>query len=143
MTIDNTLTSSIVRAKDVIDVSVKNNADEDLGSIKDIVLDKKSGQVRYVVLSFGGWLGLGNKLFALPWNAIHYDNDDDCFILNVEKEKIKNAPGFDDANWPDMADRKWETKIFDHYGTKPYWDETNRTQGGTETNDSTSSNKKW
>lgn len=113
---------SIVRAKDVIDVDVKNTEGKDLGEIKDIVLDKISGQVRYIVLSFGGLLGLGDKLFALPWNAIHYDAEEECFILNIDKDRLKNAPGFDDDNWPDMADRQWEKSIYNYYGTKPYWE---------------------
>lgn len=121
MQLEKTLTGNVVRVKDVINVDVKNNQEEDLGKIKDIVLDKISGQVRYVVLSFGGFLGLGDKLFALPWNAIHFDTENDCFILNASKAKLKNAPGFDDANWPDMADRQWEESIHQFYGTKPYW----------------------
>src|SRR5690348_9823020 len=92
------LSPSVVKTKEVIGVSVKNAQNESLGKIEEIILDKLSGNVRYVVLSFGGVLGMGDKLFALPWNAIHYDEDLDSFILNIDKEKLKNAPGFDKNN---------------------------------------------
>lgn len=113
----------VVKAKDdVIGVNVKNNADEDLGEIQEIMLDKVSGKVAYAVLNSGSFLGIGGKLFALPWDAIHYDPDKECFILNVEKEKLKNAPGFDENDWPDMADRKWGELISRYYNTKSFWE---------------------
>lgn len=114
---------NVVKAKDeVIDVEVKNPAHEDLGKICEIMLDKTSGRVAYVVLDSGSFLGIGGKLYALPWNSIHYDSEDECFILNVDKEKLKNAPGFDKDNWPDMADRSWGESISEYYGVKSYWE---------------------
>lgn len=113
----------IVKAsKEVVGVEVKNNDKETLGEIKEVMVDKESGRVAYIVLETGGLLGLGHKLFALPWNSISYDKGDACFLLNVDKEKIKNAPGFNDDQWPDMADREFGLAIFKHYGTKPYWE---------------------
>jgi hypothetical protein len=116
-----TNSKSIVKTKGVIGVNVKNPALEDLGQVEEIMLDKREGTVRYVVLSFGGFLGMGDKLFAIPWNAFHFDPAEDCFILNVDKEKLKNAPGFDKDHWPNTTDRLWEESIFKFYGTKPYW----------------------
>jgi hypothetical protein len=114
---------NVVKAKDeVIDVKVKNQADEDLGKICEVMLDKTSGQVAYAVLESGSFLGIGGKLFALPWNAIHYDTNKECFILNVDKEKLKNAPGFDKDHWPDMADRSWGESVSQYYGAKSYWE---------------------
>jgi sporulation protein YlmC with PRC-barrel domain len=96
-------TSQVVKAnQDVIGKNVKNQPDEDLGKIKEIVLDKISGQTKYVVLESGSFLGLGGKLFAIPWNSIHYNKDKEAFILNVDKERLKNAPGFDKDHWPEM-----------------------------------------
>ena len=118
-----TLASNLVKTSNVIGVDVKNAAKEDLGKIEEIILHKTSGNVCYVVLSFGGILGMGDKLFSIPWNAIHYDNEDRCFILNVDKEKLKRAPGFDKDNWPDMADETWGAEIYKFYETKPYWKE--------------------
>lgn len=108
-------TKSIVRANDVIDVKVLNTSKEDLGKIYEIVLDKVSGQVKYVVLESGSFLGLGGKFFAIPWNSIHYDVDEEAFILNVSKDRLKNAPGFDKDNWPEFSDTAWGKSIADYY----------------------------
>jgi len=111
----------IVRAKDnVIGVGVSNKQDENLGKIEDLAIYKRSGKIAYAVLSFGGIMGLGDKLFALPWNAISYCPDREEFILNRSKEELKTAPGFDKDNWPNMADKKWESSIHSYYGTTPF-----------------------
>jgi sporulation protein YlmC with PRC-barrel domain len=101
---------------------VRNSAGEDLGKIEEIMLDVPTGRVAYAVLSFGGFLGLGNKLFAVPWEALTLNERDHEFILNVDKEQLENAPGFDKDNWPDMADPQWGSQVFQHYGYKPYWE---------------------
>jgi sporulation protein YlmC with PRC-barrel domain len=112
---------------------VRNSAGEDLGKVDEIMIDIASGQVAYAVLSFGGFLRMGNKLFALPWSALKIDEDKKCFVLDIDKRKLENAPGFDKDNWPDMADTSWGTEIFSYYGARPYWDSeeetTLRTQG--------------
>ena len=87
------------------------------------MLDMRSGRIAYAVLSFGGFLGMGEKLFAVPWNALTLDTDNKRSILNVEKDRLKDAPGFDNDNWPDMADTTWATGIHDYYGTQPYYDD--------------------
>ena len=109
--------NDIVRSKDVVGVNVRNRQNEDLGKIEDIMLDKAKGQVKYVVLSFGGFLGMGDKLFAMPWSIFSYDTDNDCFIITVDKEKLKNSPGFDKDNWPNMDSTAWNQQIHDYYGT--------------------------
>jgi len=76
------------------------------------MIDIPAGKVAYAVLSFGGFLGMGNKLFAVPWSALKLDEDKKHFILDVDKKKLENAPGFDKDNWPDMADTSWGTRIF-------------------------------
>lgn len=75
----------------------------------------------YAVLSFGGFLGVGDKLFAVPWHALELDPDNKCFVLDVEKDRLKNAPGFDKDHWPSMADERWATDLHAHYGSRPYW----------------------
>ena len=102
---------------------VQNTAGEDLGKVDELMIDIPSGKVAYAVLSFGGVLGIGNKLFAVPWNALTLDEDEKCFILNVDKQTLESAPGFDKDNWPDMADTTWATGVFQHYGTAPYWED--------------------
>jgi sporulation protein YlmC with PRC-barrel domain len=103
---------------------VRNSAGEDLGKIEEIMIDVPSGRVGYAVLSFGGFLGLGNKLFAVPWDAFTIDEAEKEFILNVDKKVLEDAPGFDKDNWPDMADPDFGSQIYGHYGYKPYWDES-------------------
>jgi hypothetical protein len=73
------------------------------------------------VLSYGGMLGMGGKLFAVPWSALTVDQDEKCFILDVDKRTLETAPGFDKDNWPDMADNTWGEEIYKHYGRSPYW----------------------
>jgi sporulation protein YlmC with PRC-barrel domain len=102
---------------------VRNAAGDDLGKVDEIMIDIPSGRIAYAVLSFGGVLRMGNKLFAVPWSALRVDEDEKCFILDVNKQTLESAPGFDKGNWPDMADTTWGSQIFKHYGATPYWDE--------------------
>ena len=99
---------------------VYNLKDEDLGDIKEIMLDMRTGRVSYAVLAFGGFLGMGEKLFAVPWSALTLDTVNKRFTLDVEKERLETAPGFNPDSWPNMADATWEKSIHDYYGTKPY-----------------------
>jgi sporulation protein YlmC with PRC-barrel domain len=101
---------------------VRNSAGEDLGKLEDIMIDVPTGRVAYGVLSFGGFLEMGNKLFAVPWEALTLDEREKQFILNVDKATLENAPGFDKDNWPDMADPSWGSQIYGHYGYTPYWE---------------------
>ncbi len=103
--------------------SVRNAAGEDLGKVDEIMIDIPSGRVAYAVLTFGGILGMGNKLFALPWSALRVDEDEKCFILDVDKKKLEHAPGFDKDNWPKMADETWGMELSRYYGVTPYWED--------------------
>jgi sporulation protein YlmC with PRC-barrel domain len=94
---------------------------EDIGKVKDIMLAVGSGRIAYVVLSSGGFLGIGNKLLAIPWNALTLDTQQKCFVLNMTAERVKNAPGFDKDHWPSMADQTWATSVHQYYGSEPYW----------------------
>ena len=77
---------------------------EDLGKIEEIMIDLDRGRVAYAVLSFGGFFGVGDKLFAIPWQAFSVDTTKKQLILNADKERLEKAPGFDKNNWPDMGD---------------------------------------
>lgn len=94
---------------------------EKLGHIKDIMLDVDNGRIAYAVLSFGGVLGFGDKLFAIPWKALRIDHRRDCFVLDVDREKLQKARGFEKDNWPNFGDPRWNTQIYTHYGYPPYW----------------------
>lgn len=103
----------VVKASEVTGVGVKNEAKENLGTINEVVIDKGTGKVSYLVLDFGGILGFGNKFFAVPWSLFTYHEVEDCFILNVDKERLKNAPGFDKDDWPNFTAH--ETSLIDKF----------------------------
>jgi sporulation protein YlmC with PRC-barrel domain len=110
---------ALMGADTLIGDGVVNGDDDKLGDIKEIMLDMQTGQVAYAVLAFGGFLGMGEKLFAVPWQALHLDTTNHRFVLDVEKERLKHAPGFDKDAWPDMADVGWATEVHTFYGTDP------------------------
>src|SRR5713226_7662715 len=95
---------------------VVNPRGENLSKIEDLVIDPTTGHVDYAVLSFGGFLGMGDKLFAVPLEAMKLSPEEKRFILDVDKERLKNAPGFDKDNWPDTSDRVFGTKVYSFYG---------------------------
>jgi sporulation protein YlmC with PRC-barrel domain len=95
---------------------VYNGSGDKLGKVEDIMLDIANGKVAYVVLSFGGFMGMGDKLFAIPWQAFNLDQDNHRFILDVPKDKLENAPGFDKDNWPDMDSQSYGQQIYTYYG---------------------------
>jgi sporulation protein YlmC with PRC-barrel domain len=103
---------------------VRNPAGEDLGKVDEIMVDLASGRVAYVVVSFGGFLGIGDKLFAVPWSAFQVDQGEHEFVLDVDRGTLENAPGFDKGNWPDMSDTTFGAEVHKHYGATPYWEHT-------------------
>jgi sporulation protein YlmC with PRC-barrel domain len=103
---------------------VRNNAGDDLGKIEEIMIDLETGRVAYAVLSFGGFLGIGDKLFMVPWGAMTVDQSAHQFVLDVQRAQLEKAPGFDKDNWPDMADPDYGREVHSHYGQKPYWEVT-------------------
>ena len=108
---------ALMGANTLLGNDVYNKADEDLGDIKEFMIDMASGKVAYAVLSFGGWLGMGDKLFAVPWAALTLDTVNKRFTLDVSKETLKGAPGFDQDRWPSMSDRTWASGVHEFYGT--------------------------
>lgn len=112
----------VLSSSSIVGTNVQNSAREDLGEIKDLMIDLSGGRIAYAVLSFGGFLGMGDKLFAIPWEAFQVVQEEEVLILNVAKEKLEQAPGFDKDNWPDMADVTWGKSIHSYYGYDPYWD---------------------
>lgn len=110
----------LMGADTLIGNEVRNNQDENLGEIKEIMLDVADGGIEYAVLSFGTVLGMGGKLFAVPWSALKLDTEEKCFRLDVAKDRLKDAPGFDKDDWPDFADKTLVNDLHAYYGTKPY-----------------------
>ncbi len=113
---------SPAKASKIIGKDVVNSMRENIGNIKEIMLDPATGRVAYVVLAFGGVFDMGAKLFAIPFSAFSYDRDEDEYYLNVTKERLKNAPSFDSAHWPPMANAQWHRDMHSFYEKRPYWE---------------------
>jgi sporulation protein YlmC with PRC-barrel domain len=123
----------VMDAATLIGDKVVNAEGEGLGEIEAIMLDVRSGRIAYAVLSFGGFLGFGSKLFAIPWSALTLDAKEKRFVLNVSKEKLENAEGFDEDHWPSMADTAWAVKVHEYYEAVPYWDDPLRARSDART----------
>ena len=109
------------RASNIIGTRVKNPNGDNLGDIKDLVLDPKSGQISYAVISFGGVLGMGGKLFAIPWRLLQWHRDNEYYLLEINKDILKKAPGFDKDHWPNGSDKweQWSEEINQFYHLNP------------------------
>ena len=106
------------KASKLIGMSVKNQHNEDLGGIKDLMIDPKSGRIIYAVLGTGGFLGVGDKLIAIPPSAFTSQNDR-YLILNADKQALRDAPSFDRHNWPAVADTRWLGMSSSQYSSRP------------------------
>lgn len=107
-------------ATTMIGDSVVNARGESLGKIEDFIIDPVHARVDYAVLSFGGFLGVGDKLFAVPLEALKLSREEKRFILDVEKERLKNAPGFEKGKWPATSDGAFGTRVYSYYGYSPH-----------------------
>jgi sporulation protein YlmC with PRC-barrel domain len=96
-------------ASTVIGDKVYNNLNESLGDIKDIMLNLVDGTIEYVVIEFGGFLGMGDKYFAVPFKALSIDTSRHAFVLGQRREVLENAPGFDKDHWPETNDHTMRT----------------------------------
>jgi PRC-barrel domain len=114
-------TSRLISSEKVAGSKVENPRGDSLGSIDEIMIDKTSGKVAYAVLKYGSFLGMGGKLFALPWDLLKYDTSRNAYIIDLPEERLKNAPSFDENDWPDFADRDYDEEIHDYYGSRADW----------------------
>lgn len=110
---------AIMGANTLLGNDVVDTHDEPLGNIKEIMIDVRAGRVGYAVLAFGGFLGMGEKLFAVPWDALKLDLQHKRFVLDVDKDRLRAAPGFDRLRWPDTADQIWAAGIHPVHGPAP------------------------
>ena len=114
--------NSPVKASSIIGTSVVDPKDESLGDIKEVVIDPLTGKVAYAVVSFGGFLSMGEKLFAIPFSSFVYDVKKNEYVLDISKERLEAAPGFDADHWPSMSDEKWNRDVHSYYDSSPYWE---------------------
>lgn len=117
----------VFSSRSITDMDVTNQDGEALGSIEELMLNAEHGQIAYAVVKFGGgFLGKGEKLFAIPWQAFSLSLHDQKAILQVPRERLEEAEGFDKDAWPDMADETWAEQVHEYYGYEPNW----RSAGG-------------
>jgi len=109
------------KATDLRGKSVVNDADERLGKIEDLIVDADSGRILYGVVSLGGLPEMGEKLFAIPWPCMQFSGDIKAFVLNVDKDRLQSATGFDKGQWPNFADEQFVTATYTYYDQTPYW----------------------
>jgi sporulation protein YlmC with PRC-barrel domain len=108
-------------ATSLIQDKVVNLSGQDIGRIEELMIDVTTGRVAYAVMSFGGFMGIGNKLFALPWAAVTVDEVKKRFVVNVTRESLDQMPGFDKDHWPDLGDLEYATGVYRQWGATPYW----------------------
>lgn len=114
---------TLVSSDLLVGATVRNLEGEELGSVKAVMLDTAHGRIAYAVLSFGGFLGFGDKLFAIPWSTLRFDRDNESLVLDVDKARLARASGFDKDHWPDFADPRWGAETHAFWESTPYWEE--------------------
>jgi hypothetical protein len=114
-------THRLIAADKVEGTPVRNRLGDDLGQIERIMIDKQSGKVAYAVMSFGGFLGMGESRHPLPWSVLTYDPDLDGYVVDLNTEQLKKAPTYASDQNVDWADQGWGRRVHDYYGARPYW----------------------
>ena len=113
--------ASVISASKVTGTNVYNTAGEPLGEINDVMIDKRSGKIAYAIMSFGGFLGIGEQYHPLPWATLKYDTRQGGYVVGLTKEQLQGAPTYGHQDAPAWGDRAYETRIHDYYKTAPYW----------------------
>ena len=108
---------STISSSDVEGTKVYNNNGDKLGSIEDLMIDKRSGQIRYAALEFGGFLGMGTDRYPLPWNLLKYDTVKDAYVVALEKEQLDRAPHYASDSQPVYED-DYGRQVYDYYGER-------------------------
>jgi sporulation protein YlmC with PRC-barrel domain len=109
--------SDRLKVKEIIGYEIQNPQGDDLGKIDNLMINLQNGEVEYVVVEFGTFLGLGGKLFAVPFKELKLDADKKVFTLDRDKEYLKKAPGFDKDHWPDTNDHSYFNNVTMYYGS--------------------------
>lgn len=122
MTLNTAASGKVLSAGTMTGDDVVDGTGEKLGTLEELMIDVDRGTIAYAVLSVGGFMGMGDKLFAIPWSAVRMDTAEKRLVLNVSKEMLASAPGFDKDHWPDFADQAWGATVYSHYGSKPFWE---------------------
>ena len=114
-TLNETLSHDVITSDRVEGTTVYNDAGDKLGSIDDLVIDKRSGKVRYAALEFGGFLGMGTNRYPVPWSLLEYNTDRGGYVVPIDKETLDGAPRYEENRRPDYDDEYGRT-VYDYYG---------------------------
>jgi hypothetical protein len=114
-------TTNLISSDKVAGTDVYNTAGDSLGEIHDVMIDKRSGKIAYAVMSFGGFLGMGERYHPLPWSTLKYDTGQGGYVVGLTKEQLEKAPTYASNESPAWGDRSYEEKIHSYYQTQPYW----------------------
>jgi hypothetical protein len=109
-------THNLISADKVTGTNVYNRQGEKLGSVHDIMLNKSSGQVAYAIMSFGGFLGMGESYHPLPWRALTYDTRQAGYMVDIDRQRLEGAPHYSSANEPNWSDRAYGQGVDRYYG---------------------------
>ncbi len=121
MTTIKTEARRLVSSGDVQGTDVFNTEGDKLGSIDCVMIDKQKGNVAYAVMSFGGFLGMGEKRHPLPWQSLAYDVGKDAYVVRLSKDQLKSAPHLNPGDYRQLGERKYDESVFAHYKANPYW----------------------
>ena len=113
--------ANVISASKVTGTNVYNTAGESLGEINDVMIDKRSGKIANAIMSFGGFLGIGEQYHPLPWATLKYDTRQGGYVVGITAHQLKGAPTYGFKDTPAWGDRAYETRIHDYYKTAPYW----------------------
>jgi hypothetical protein len=109
-------THNLISSDKVVGTSVYNRQGESLGSVYGLMLNKQTGQVAYAIMSFGGFLGMGESYHPLPWRALTYDTRQGGYVVNLDRARLEGAPSYTLRNEPDWSDRTYGQNIDRYYG---------------------------
>jgi len=118
----NDTSGRLIAADQVEGTSIYNPAGESLGSVEDVLIDKVSGKIAYAVVGFGGFLGIGDRHYPLPWEKLKYNTAMGGFVVDLDRRVLEGAPSYatDETVW--WEDPAWGKRVYDYYGARPYWD---------------------
>ncbi len=111
----------LISAASVHGTDVYDTAGEKLGTVETVMLDKQSGRIAYAVLSFGGFLGIGNQHHPMPWQTLHYDPDRQGYVVNLDRTRLEGAPVYAAEDTTMLNDEAFGRRVHDYYGVEPFW----------------------
>lgn len=117
------MTGFVLSSSSLTGDPVVNPEGEKLGKLEEIMVDIDSGVIAYAVIGFGGFLGRGEKLFAVPWGAVSVDTEEKRLVVDIDPATLDDALGFDPQHWPAFSDLEWASKLHSHYSVSPYWED--------------------